>query len=60
MVSRVPPMGPHTVEEKVVEFSVKWLRLCELPFQIANQVGGRVGGWVDGLVGTIVFVDGEG
>eukprot|EP00903_Cladosiphon_okamuranus_P016558 g15275.t1 len=38
MTSRVPPMGPHTAEEKVVEFSVKWLRLCELPFQIANQV----------------------
>eukprot|EP00752_Nemacystus_decipiens_P003062 g2839.t1 len=42
MTGRVPPMGPHTAEEKVVEFSVKWLRLCELPFQIANQVSNSV------------------
>lgn len=43
-------MGPHTVEEKVVEFSVKWLRLCELPFQIANQVWwlGEISCFVDG------------
>jgi len=38
MTSRVPQMGPRTEEEQVVEFSVNWLRLCELPFGIAIQV----------------------
>ncbi|CAM9375136.1 unnamed protein product [Ectocarpus sp. 6 AP-2014] len=38
MTSRVPQMGPRTEEEQVMEFSVKWLRLCELPFSVASQV----------------------
>ncbi|CAM9474578.1 unnamed protein product, partial [Hapterophycus canaliculatus] len=38
MTSRVPQMGARTEEEQVMEFSVKWLRLCELPFNMAHQV----------------------
>lgn len=44
MTSRVPPMGARTEEEQVMEFSVKWLRLCELPFQMAIQVCGMMSG----------------
>lgn len=49
-------MGPHTAEEKVVEFSVKWLRLCEMPFQIANQVGWWVDGCVDWMGNSSVWM----
>ncbi|CAM9245740.1 unnamed protein product, partial [Scytosiphon promiscuus] len=38
MTSRVPQMGARTEEEQVMEFSVKWLRLCELPFHAAFQI----------------------
>lgn len=38
MTSRIPPMGARTEEEQVMEFSVKWLRLCELPFHMVTQV----------------------
>lgn len=38
MTARIPEMEIRTQEVTVMEFSVKWLRMCELPFSTANQV----------------------
>lgn len=38
MKSRIPEMGPRTVESQVMEFSMEWLRLCELSNKPAAEV----------------------